>query len=339
MKLAVVGGGSTYTPELIDGFARLARRSADRRAVARRPGSAPARAGRRRSRGACSRARATPGKIVTTSDLVAGVSDADVVLIQLRVGGQAAGKGDETWPHECGCIGQETTGPGGFAKALRTVPVVLRVAEAIRAARQAGRLDHRLHQPGRHRHPRAAAGGPPRRRAVQRRDRLPTPLRRDARRRATSDVQLAARRPQPPHLGARRSPWTARDVLPELLARPPRRARATRSSCRRLLLSLLGDRAVVLPALLLRARRGARRAARRADPGRSGAWRSRRRCSSCTPTRASNTKPEALEKRGGAFYSEAAVDLIASLHGRPRRRAGGQPRATTAPCRSCRTTT
>ena len=69
---------------------------------------------------------------MTTSDLVAGVADADVVLIQLRIGGQAARKGDETWPHACGCIGQETTGPGGFAKALRTVPVVLRVAEAIR---------------------------------------------------------------------------------------------------------------------------------------------------------------------------------------------------------------
>jgi 6-phospho-beta-glucosidase len=73
-----------------------------------------------------------PGRIVTTSDLEAGVADADIVLIQLRIGGQAARKGDETWPHDCGVIGQETTGPGGFAKALRTVPVVLRVAEAIR---------------------------------------------------------------------------------------------------------------------------------------------------------------------------------------------------------------
>ena len=131
MKLTVVGGGSTYTPELIDGFARLrdvlpvdevwlvdpdAHRLELVSAISKRMF---AREGH-------------PGKIVTTSDLVAGVADADVVLIQLRIGGQAARKGDETWPHACGVIGQETTGPGGFAKALRTVPVVLEVAEAIR---------------------------------------------------------------------------------------------------------------------------------------------------------------------------------------------------------------
>jgi 6-phospho-beta-glucosidase len=51
------------------------------------------------------------------------------VIIQLRVGGQAARLLDETLPLEFGCIGQETTGPGGFAKALRTVPVVLELAE------------------------------------------------------------------------------------------------------------------------------------------------------------------------------------------------------------------
>src|SRR3954451_24028296 len=78
------------------------------------------------------RAAGHTGRVVPTSDLVAGVADADVVLLQLRVGGQAARRGDETWPHECGCIGQETTGPGGFAKALRTVPVVLSVAEEVR---------------------------------------------------------------------------------------------------------------------------------------------------------------------------------------------------------------
>jgi 6-phospho-beta-glucosidase len=58
-----------------------------------------------------------------------------VVLIQLRVGGQDARISDETFPLECGCVGQETTGAGGLAKALRTVPVVLDVAR--RAARRA----------------------------------------------------------------------------------------------------------------------------------------------------------------------------------------------------------
>src|SRR5262245_21874070 len=74
-----------------------------------------------------------PASILTTNDLREGVEGADAVLIQLRVGGQDARRGDETWPHEVHCIGQETTGPGGFAKALRTVPVVLKVADAVRS--------------------------------------------------------------------------------------------------------------------------------------------------------------------------------------------------------------
>ena len=64
------------------------------------------------------------------------VDGADFVVVQLRVGGQAMRLVDETLPLEFGCVGQETTGPGGFAKALRTVPVVLELADetARRAA-------------------------------------------------------------------------------------------------------------------------------------------------------------------------------------------------------------
>jgi 6-phospho-beta-glucosidase len=54
------------------------------------------------------------------------------VLIQLRVGGQHARLRDETIPGRYGLVGQETTGPGGFAKAMRTVPVVLDIADAAR---------------------------------------------------------------------------------------------------------------------------------------------------------------------------------------------------------------
>jgi 6-phospho-beta-glucosidase len=60
------------------------------------------------------------------------------VLLQLRVGGQAARHRDETWPLECGCVGQETTGAGGFAKALRTVPLVLDIAERARKLAEPG---------------------------------------------------------------------------------------------------------------------------------------------------------------------------------------------------------
>ncbi|WP_435743955.1 6-phospho-beta-glucosidase [Microbacterium sp. PMB16] len=131
MRLAIVGGGSTYTPELIDGFIRLQRELPIEEIVL---------VDTDRSRldlvGAVSRRMLAkgghPARLITTQDLVAGVSDADAVLIQLRIGGQDAREQDESWPHDVDCIGQETTGPGGLAKALRTVPVVLRIAEAVR---------------------------------------------------------------------------------------------------------------------------------------------------------------------------------------------------------------
>ncbi|MEU3653164.1 6-phospho-beta-glucosidase [Streptomyces sp. NPDC032161] len=131
MKLAVVGGGSTYTPELIDGFARLRDTLPIEELVLVDPA-----ADRLELVGGLARRifakQGHPGRIVTTADLDAGVADADAVLLQLRVGGQAARNQDETWPLECGCIGQETTGAGGLAKALRTVPVVLDIAERVR---------------------------------------------------------------------------------------------------------------------------------------------------------------------------------------------------------------
>src|SRR5262245_4862105 len=127
MKIAVIGGGSTYTPELADGFARLRAQlqvdelvlvdpSTERLSVV---GPFSARLFAHHGH---------PGTVSWTSDLDAGLDGADVVLIQLRIGGQQARISDETFPLECGCIGQETTGAGGFAKALRTVPVVLDVA-------------------------------------------------------------------------------------------------------------------------------------------------------------------------------------------------------------------
>ena len=72
------------------------------------------------------------GKLALTDDLAAAVDGAGFVLIQIRVGGQEARLGDETVPLACGCIGQETTGAGGFAKAMRTVPVVLEIADEVR---------------------------------------------------------------------------------------------------------------------------------------------------------------------------------------------------------------
>ncbi len=131
LKVAVVGGGSTYTPELADGVARLGHVLAVDELMLVDPATE-----RLETVGRfCARLfehAGHPGRVTWTSDLDAGLDGADVVLIQLRVGGQSARISDETIPLECGCVGQETTGAGGLAKALRTVPVVLDVAQRAR---------------------------------------------------------------------------------------------------------------------------------------------------------------------------------------------------------------
>ncbi|MEU5046226.1 6-phospho-beta-glucosidase [Streptomyces griseorubiginosus] len=132
MKLTVVGGGSTYTPELIDGFARLRDTLPVEELVLVDPAAERLELVGGLARRIFAR-QGHPGRITTTQDLDAGVDGADAVLLQLRVGGQAARQQDETWPLECGCVGQETTGAGGLAKALRTVPVVLDIAERVRS--------------------------------------------------------------------------------------------------------------------------------------------------------------------------------------------------------------
>src|SRR3954469_5019199 len=128
LKIAVVGGGSTYTPELIEGFARRSGVLAVDELVLH--DIAP---GRREVVGGLARRimarQGFPGRLVTTTSLESAVDGADAVLVQLRVGGQQARLVDETLPGRFGLLGQETTGPGGFAKALRTVPVVLDIAE------------------------------------------------------------------------------------------------------------------------------------------------------------------------------------------------------------------
>ena len=127
MKVAVIGGGSTYTPELVSGLTRLDVEEfvledvdAERREVV--GGMARRMLAR----------QGWSGRLEVTDDLDAAVRDASYVLVQIRVGGQEARLQDETVPLACGCIGQETTGAGGFAKAMRTVPVVLEIADRVR---------------------------------------------------------------------------------------------------------------------------------------------------------------------------------------------------------------
>ena len=131
MKLAVVGGGSTYTPELVAGLARERQRLDLRELVLQDIDPE-----RREVVGGLAQrmlnAAGYDGKLSVTDDLDCALDGASFVLIQLRVGGQAARLSDETVPLACGCIGQETTGAGGLGKALRTVPVVLEIAARVR---------------------------------------------------------------------------------------------------------------------------------------------------------------------------------------------------------------
>ena len=73
-------------------------------------------------------AKDAPFDVHLTTDQREGVRGAHYVITQLRVGGMQARREDEYLGHRHGLIGQETTGVGGMAKALRTIPVVLNIA-------------------------------------------------------------------------------------------------------------------------------------------------------------------------------------------------------------------
>jgi 6-phospho-beta-glucosidase len=308
MKVTVVGGGSTYTPELVDGIARLrdvlpvdtlvlADPAADRLEVV----------------GAVSRrmlARADhPAEVVTTTDVDAGVTDADAVLLQLRVGGQAARMQDESWPLECGCIGQETTGAGGLAKALRTVPVVLEIADAVRkrAAENAwivdftnpvGIVTRALLQAG-HR----AVGLCNVAIGFQRWFAELLAVDPD-------EVQLG-------HVGLNHLTWErsvtvgGRDVLPELVERHAA-AIAERVDQPEELIRRLG----VVPSYYLHYfwnHDAAVQAARGAQSRGAQVAEMERTLLEMYADPSVDTKPALLGERGGAYYSEAAINLLASL--------------------------
>lgn len=309
VKVAVVGAGSTYTPELVEGFARRADRfpmeelalhdlDPERLEIV---GGLAERMLRRAG---------YAGHLVRTLDRDRALEGADFVIVQLRVGGNRARYLDETIPPRYGCVGQETTGPGGFAKALRTVPVVLELAEetARRAAPGAWFVDF-TNPTG-----------------------LVTQALLDAGHRALGlcniaislQRELAARfgvepeRVELEHVGLNHLSWERAvrvdgvDRLPEILERleeepveavfPPELVRA------------LG----ALPSYYLRyyyftdrivaeQRGGARTRAEEVMEIEAGLLELYRDPSL-------DRKPELLERRGGAFYSEAAAQLVASLH-------------------------
>lgn len=130
LKITVIGAGSTYTPELMEGF--IARKhSLDIGSIYLMDidrerldiiGGLTERMLKRNSMGA---------RLVLTGDLEEAVEGADYVLTQVRVGKLDARIRDEKIPLKYDLLGQETTGAGGFMKGLRTIPVIMKVAETI----------------------------------------------------------------------------------------------------------------------------------------------------------------------------------------------------------------
>ncbi len=131
MKVAVFGGGSTYTPELVNGFLDrldtfpltelwLMDINPERLAVV--GGFAQRMVA----------AKGNPFKVVLTQDRRQAIEGASYVTTQLRVGMMEARRADEYLGLRHGLVGQETTGVGGMAKALRTIPVILQIARDMR---------------------------------------------------------------------------------------------------------------------------------------------------------------------------------------------------------------
>ena len=130
MRIGVIGAGSTYTPELIEGLAAgrlgapveeliLMDLDAERLKIL---GGLTERMLRRAG---------WPGHITLTRDRSVAMDGVELCLLQYRIGGSAARLIDEGIPLAHGVLGQETVGPGGWANALRTVPSAIEVAEEL----------------------------------------------------------------------------------------------------------------------------------------------------------------------------------------------------------------
>lgn len=132
MKVVVIGGGSSYTPELFDGFINRRETLNIKEIVL-----VDIQVGKRKLEINYALVKRMfnrvnwPVKISKTLDLDSALVNADYVITQLRVGGLEKRALDEEIPLRYGLIGQETTGAGGFSKALRTIPVMMDICKKI----------------------------------------------------------------------------------------------------------------------------------------------------------------------------------------------------------------
>ncbi len=130
LKIVTIGGGSSYTPELIDGFIKRYDELpvTDYYLVDIEKGKEKLEIVGNLARRMVEKA-GLPMKIHLTTDREEALKDADFVTTQLRVGLLDARINDEKIPLKYGVLGQETTGPGGFMKAQRTIPVLLDICK------------------------------------------------------------------------------------------------------------------------------------------------------------------------------------------------------------------
>ncbi|MFQ3568548.1 MAG: hypothetical protein SNJ59_16295 [Aggregatilineales bacterium] len=129
IKIAVLGGSSVGTPELVNALRRLGtpRRPIELVLHGRTPDKLePVTNAARILAQGCEWLR-----VRSTTVLEEAAAGAEIILNQVRVGGLAARKFDETFPIQFGVPGEETIGPGGYANALRTVPTVVRIGQEL----------------------------------------------------------------------------------------------------------------------------------------------------------------------------------------------------------------
>ena len=134
LKVAVIGGGSTYTPELVNGF--LTRQDLSRLSELWLMDIDPETVGGSSAAlpNACAAAKGAPFKVILTTDRRESVSGAAYVITQLRVGKMEARGADEylgqaPWPDRPGNHRHRRDG-----KSLRTIPVILDLAKDMREA-------------------------------------------------------------------------------------------------------------------------------------------------------------------------------------------------------------
>src|SRR5579864_602868 len=308
MKLAVIGAGSTYTPELVSGLAREQERIDVRELVLHdidpeRREVVGGLAGRILDR------QGFGGKLELTGDLDRALDGAGAVLIQIRVGGQAARLRDETIPAACGCVGQETTGAGGLAKAMRTVPLVLEIAQRARelASNDAWIIDF-TNPVGIVTRALLDAGH----RAIGLCNVAINFQRQIASALGLAPDQVLVDQVGLNHLTWIRAVWIdGRDVLAEVIDRHGD-ALAHEIGLPRALIEELG----AIPSYYLRyfyAEREVVQEQRMTPPRAEVVMDIERRLLDLYRDPSLAEKPALLEQRGGAFYSEAATQLVASL--------------------------